>query len=151
MKDLILHEEDIFGLNIVLTKMIDESRMDCALLINKSGRLVSAQSETSELDRTSLSALVTGTFTSSSSIARLLGEEEFSCMVQEGEKKGLYVIMVDFNSILACVYDNRRTTLDKVKTIVPIHMESLKRGLTKIYENVMLDPELNIDVSYYRG
>lgn len=151
MQDLILHEEDVIGLNIELTRLIDTARLDCALLINKSGRMITAQSETNEFDKTSLSALVVGNFSSSQSIARLLGEEEFATMLQEGIRRSLFVLLVDPHTILACVFDVRRATLDRVKSTVIQSLEPMRKGLAKIYTNVMLDPELNLDVSAFKA
>jgi hypothetical protein len=68
-KDLILKKNDLQRLNVILTKVIDTARIDCALIINKSGRMITSQSETSEYNKTSLAALVSGNFASSSSIA----------------------------------------------------------------------------------
>ena len=149
MQDLILLEEDIVGLNIGLTRIIDVARLECVLLINKSGRLITAQSETNEFDKVSLSALIVGNFSSSSSIAQLLGEEEFTNMVQEGLRRHLFVSQVDEHTIIGCVYDSRKTTADKVKTTVGQGIDPLRRGLAKIYGNVALDPELNLDVSSF--
>ena len=149
MQDLILHEEDIITLNIGLTKLIDIGRADCVMLINKSGRMITAQSETGEYDKTSLAALIVGNFSSSSSIARLLGEEEFSSMLQEGVNRNLFVQLVDMHTILGSVFDVRRTTLDKLKSVINQTIEPIRAGLSRVYSNVALDPELNLDVSSY--
>ncbi len=39
-KDLILTKEDLYQLNLVLTRFVDTSRIDCAIIINKSGRMI---------------------------------------------------------------------------------------------------------------
>ena len=57
-KDLILKKEDIRQLNLVLTKIVDRARIECAILINKSGKMITSQSETSEYDKMSLAALI---------------------------------------------------------------------------------------------
>lgn len=144
-KDLILTKSDLHRLNIVLTKIIDTARIDCAVIINKSGRLITSQGETSDYDKTSLAALVSGNFASSSSIANLLGEDEFSSMLQEGKEKHLFVSILDEQSIFTCIFD-KRTTLAKIKTCLTTQSPELIEILKIIYSNVVLDPELNLDV-----
>lgn len=145
-KDLILQKEDLRQLNLLLTKIVDKARIDCAILINKSGRMVTSQSETSEYDKTSLAALISGNFASSSSIANLLDENEFTSMLQEGENRHIYIVQIDDNSILACIFD-KRTNAEKIKFCVEELSSKLTKVLSKIYNNILLDPELNIDIS----
>lgn len=145
-KDLILQKEDLRQLNLLLTKIVDKARIDCAILINKSGRMITSQSETSEYDKTSLAALISGNFASSSSIANLLDENEFTSMLQEGENKHIYIAQVDNDSILACIFD-KRTNAEKIKFCIEELSSKLIKVLSKIYNNIVLDPELNIDIS----
>ena len=144
-KDLILKKNDLHRLNVTLTKIIDTARIDCAVIINKSGRMITSQSETSEYNKTSLAALVSGNFASSSSIANLLGEDEFSSMLQEGKEKHLYVSILDESSFFTCIFD-KRTTLSKIKACLADFTPQLIETLQIIYSNVVLDPELNLDV-----
>ncbi len=144
-KDLILKKDDLHRLNIVLTKIIDTARIDCAMIINKSGRLVATQSETSDYDKVSLSALISGNFASSVSIANMLNEKEFSSMLQEGKEKHTYISLVDQNTIFSCIF-NKRTNVEKVKVCLNKFTPRLKEILQIIYNNIALDPELNIDV-----
>jgi len=145
-KDLILKKDDLYQLNLMLTRLVDKSRVDCAIIINKSGRLITSQSETSEYDKTSLAALISGNFASSSSIANMLDENEFTSMLQEGKKKHIYVALLDYNSILACIFD-KRSALDKIKTSIEKFMPKLQELLTVIYSRVASDPNINIDVA----
>ncbi|MBN1980712.1 MAG: roadblock/LC7 domain-containing protein [Chitinivibrionales bacterium] len=142
--DLILRKEDIVRLNIILTKVIDKSRIDCGLLINKSGRLITAQSEGVEFDKTAVAALVSSTFASTNSIASIIGEKEFSSLVQEGEVHHLYVASIDENTLLACIFD-KRSNFEKVKKAIEEFTPYLRESLGKIYGNTASTPEMNID------
>lgn len=144
-KDLILTKEDLYQLNIVLTKVVDTARIDCAIIINKSGRMITYQSETSDYDKTSLSALISGIFASSSSIANLLDEIEFTSMLQEGKKKHIFVQQIDDNSIMACIFD-KRSNVEKVKSCLEEFSPRLVELLNIVYDNINLCPEINIDV-----
>ena len=145
-KDLILKKEDIRQLNLLLTKIVDRARIECAILINKSGKMITSQSETSEYDKMSLAALISGNFASSSSIANLLDENEFTSMLQEGENTHILISQIDNNSILACIF-NKRSNVEKIKLCIEEFSLPLTNRLTAIYSNIISDPELNIDVS----
>jgi len=145
-KDLILTKEDLYQLNLVLTRFVDTARIDCAIIINKSGRMIPSQSETSEYDKTSLSALISGNFASSSSIANMLDEHEFNSMIQEGKKKHIYVSTLDENSILACIFD-KRAVIDKIKSSVKEFEPKLVELLAVVYSHVISDPTVNLDVA----
>ncbi len=145
-KDLIIRKVDLRTLNILLTKLVDSSRIDLAILINKSGRMLTFQSETSDFDKTSLAALISGNFASRNSIANLLGEEEFSSMLQEGTNRHIYISLVDDHNILATVFDQKQK-LEKIKQVIEQFKPYLKERLDVIYSNIGLNPDLNFDVN----
>ena len=148
-KDIILRAEDLYNLNLVLTSILDKSQSELVLLINKSGRLITWQGETSNYDTISIAALVTGSFASSSSIANLIGENEFASMYQEGKNSHVFVAQIDDSNILTMVFTGR-TKLNKVKIAIENHRNAIKPLLNKIYQGVQNDPFLNIDVSNYQ-
>ncbi|MBN1983736.1 MAG: roadblock/LC7 domain-containing protein [Chitinivibrionales bacterium] len=148
-KDLILSKEDIVRLNIVLTRIVDESRIDCALLINKSGRLVTVQSEGIEFDKTAAATLVASTFASTNSIASMIGEEEFTSIVQEGKDHHMYITLIDESTILSCIFD-KRSNLEKVKERIELYLDHLRVILDKIYSNTPSSAELNFDIGHTR-
>ncbi len=147
-KDIILRPEDVFKLNLGLTSILDAALAETVLVINKSGRLITSQSETSNYDNISISALVTGSFASSGSIAQLIGEEEFESMYQEGKEFHVYVNQIDHNNILTTIFSNR-TTLKKVKIATDEGKKKLLPVLNNLYATVESDPFLNLDVSNY--
>lgn len=149
-EDIILRPEDLFQLNLCLTSILDSSQSEIALLINKSGRLISYQAETSAYDAISISALVSGSFASSSSVANLIGETEFSSMYQAGSKMNLFLVQIDSNNILTVIF-SKRSNLKKVKFAVESYKEKLLPTLSKLYADVAADPFLNLDVSSYNG
>lgn len=149
-EDIILRPEDLFQLNLSLTSILDSSQSEIVLLINKSGRLISYQAETSAYDAISISALVSGSFASSSSVANLIGETEFSSMYQAGSKMNLFLIQVDSNNILTVIF-SKRSNLKKVKFAVESYKDRLIPVLANLYADVSSDPFLNLDVSSYNS
>jgi predicted regulator of Ras-like GTPase activity (Roadblock/LC7/MglB family) len=142
--DVILTREDGYRLNLVLTKLVDNARADCVMLINKSGRLITSQSETSEFDKSSLAALAAGSFASTTAVAHMIGEDEFTAMYHQGKKRNTYITMVDDNTILTVLFD-KRTNLEKVKHFIKQFSDDLKTALQHFYGNVVSDPLLNLD------
>ncbi|MGM0443762.1 MAG: roadblock/LC7 domain-containing protein [Fibrobacterota bacterium] len=147
-EDLVLRPDDIFNINCILTRILDESMSDILLLINKSGRLITHQAQNSSFDAISISALVSGTFASSNSIANLIGEDSFDVIHQAGRKKDIYIEQVDRNNILTCIFP-KNSNVKKVKYSLESNREELLPHLQKMYAHVENDPFLNIDVSNY--
>jgi predicted regulator of Ras-like GTPase activity (Roadblock/LC7/MglB family) len=149
-KDLILRGEDLNRLNVVLTKLIDSGRIDCTLLINKSGRLLTSQSEGGAFDKTSLAALVAASFASTIGVANLIGEEAFQKMVHQGRRRSTYVAVIDDNTVIAHIYGGR-TSLEKVRAATQQFTVELQTILADLYASMEHDPEMNVDVSVGGG
>jgi len=147
-RDIVIEAEDIYKLNLTLTKIVDAGQCDIAMVINKSGRLISHQAETSAHDKVSIAALVSGSFASSVAIARLIGETEFETLYQEGAIHHLFVSQIDENNIL-CVIFTDRSNLKRVKIVIEDNEKQVEEALKKIYSKVVSDPFLNLDVSSY--
>ncbi len=76
-------------------------------LLDKNGQIISATGEISSIDTTSLASLVAGTAAATSSLARLLGEEEFPVHFHEGQHTHLHISLVDDEHILTVIFDHR--------------------------------------------
>jgi predicted regulator of Ras-like GTPase activity (Roadblock/LC7/MglB family) len=148
-KDIILRAEDLHQLNLVLTTILDSAQAELIMIINKSGRLITWQGETSTYDTISIAALITGSFASSGSVANLIGEDEFESMYQEGKNSHVYISQIDSSNILTLVFTGR-TKLNRVKLGVENHRNALIPTLSNIYQGVHNDPFLNLDVSGYQ-
>jgi predicted regulator of Ras-like GTPase activity (Roadblock/LC7/MglB family) len=143
--DIILSREDAFRLNVLLTKLIDNSRADCIMLINKSGRLITSQSESSDFDKTSLAALLAGAFASTTAIANMIGESEFRELFHQGKKRNTFICTVDENTILTVLFD-KRTTVEKVRHFTKMYNEDLVVVLKSMYAGIESNPYINLDV-----
>ncbi|MGM0460843.1 MAG: roadblock/LC7 domain-containing protein [Fibrobacterota bacterium] len=147
-EDLLLRPDDIFNINVILTRILDTSKSEILLLINKSGRLISFQAQSCKYDATSISALVSGTFASSNSIANLIDEDGFRDIQLAGRKMTIYIEQTDSNNILTAIFPES-SSIRKVKYAMENERENLLPLLAKLYEKIENDPFLNIDVSNY--
>lgn len=117
-----LSENDAVQLTSLLTSFVGETQAHCALLCDRSGRLLTKSGDTGAMDNITFASLVAGDFAASDQLARLLGEQEFSSLYHAGEGRSMFLADVAGYGILAAVFDTR-TTLGmirlKSRTIVP--------------------------------
>jgi predicted regulator of Ras-like GTPase activity (Roadblock/LC7/MglB family) len=84
---------------------VKASRANCVVLLSKSGHLISQSGYVSNFNLQSVAALVGGIFTSTQALARLVREDKFKVMFQEGQKWNVYFCLVSDQFILATIFD----------------------------------------------
>jgi predicted regulator of Ras-like GTPase activity (Roadblock/LC7/MglB family) len=104
-----IYEQQMERIDAVITWMIKKAEAKCALLVDKDGHLITRQGFTQGLDTTALAALLAGSFASTREIARLVGEPEFSVLFHQGKKDHIHIALVNEQTILAVVFDERTT------------------------------------------
>jgi predicted regulator of Ras-like GTPase activity (Roadblock/LC7/MglB family) len=96
----------------ILNKLVVDSQALTALLISKQGIVVACAGETSYFNPTSMAALVAGMFTATREVARMVGEDQFSILLQQGEVRHLHISLVTGASMMMIVFeDNNRIGL----------------------------------------
>lgn len=146
MSDFVLYEEDVKRLNTILAGFVDRAQLDCTLLTNREGLLLTCHGATEAIDTTSVAALVTGSFAATVTIANLIGESEFNTMFHRGKKRHIHITQVDDDRYLASIFGNK-TRLDKVSYYARRYGARLKTYLASINdqaENAVL-PEFDTD------
>ena len=86
-------------------RYLKDSRANCVLLLSKSGHLISQAGFTANFNVQSIAALIGGIFTSTQALAKLVGEDKFKVMFQEGRSWNVYFCVVAEQFILAAVFD----------------------------------------------
>jgi len=117
-----LGPEDVRTLEELLTRFLEDTNADCALLADRSGRLLTMIGDAGTMDRVTFASLVAGDFAASDQLASLLGEQEFNSLYHQGEVRSMFLADVGGWAILAALFDGR-TTLGMVrlksKAVVP--------------------------------
>ena len=117
-----LSESDAEQLTSLLRSFVGETQAHCALLCDRSGRLLTKSGDTDSMDNITFASLVAGDFAASDQLARLLGETEFSSLYHAGDGRSMYLADVSGYGILAAIFDGQ-TTLGmirlKSRTTVP--------------------------------
>lgn len=120
---------ELNSLDRLLNSFLSETSARCAAVMDRSGRLLVARGDTSELDQVSFASLAAADFAASDQLATLLGEEEFSSLYHHGQRRSIFLADVAGIAILAALFDNR-TTLGMVR----IKTKSLMPEFASVFE-----------------
>jgi len=105
----------------LITWYMEEAGLRAALLVDRTGRLLSSVGET-DFDGTAFATLVAADFAAGDQLAGLLGEEDVAALCHHGENRSMYLSDVGGRAILVALFDGR-TTLGmvrlKARTVVP--------------------------------
>lgn len=90
----------------VLGELVKNSEAMTALLITKEGTGLAEAGDTSYLNTTAMAALVAGMFSATREVARLVGEEQFSILLQQGETRHIHISLITDRAMLVVVFEN---------------------------------------------
>lgn len=97
----------------VLERLCVESAARVVLMVDRDGQPIAFHGEIKDMDTTSFSSLAAGNVAATSSMAKLIGEDEFPSVVHEGERESIFISVIG-RSLLVVVFD-QRSTLGLVK------------------------------------
>ena len=106
---LVFYKDDIELIDKVLAEFLRLSGSRCALLIDKEGHLVTRSGDIKTINMDTISALVAGSFAATKEMAKLLGEEHFSCLFHQGERDNIQLSLVGDRTLLTIMFDDRTT------------------------------------------
>lgn len=133
--DLVLFEEDYTAINNILANLVRETNSKFALLVDRSGQLISSQGDFREMDSISFASLSAGNYAATSELARILGQEEFSVLFHQGVSESIHISIVESSVILVVVFDNK-TTLGLVRLRVKKAISELSTIFSRLFEKV---------------
>lgn len=105
--DLVLHDEEYQKIREVITRLRTECNAKVVFLVDKNGQQIAASGELEAIDTTALASLAAGNVAATDSLARLIGEKEFSILFHEGERDNLHISVVGGRVILVVIFDER--------------------------------------------
>jgi predicted regulator of Ras-like GTPase activity (Roadblock/LC7/MglB family) len=138
-----LLEEDIQQIDAALRELLKKTDATTALVIDKGGFLISSQGESANFDLISISALASGAFMATQTIAGLVHETNFNSVYQQGEKCSILATSIDDESILVVIFD-AQVSVGLVKYFAPAAIERVTRQLQTAHQR---DPENSLDLS----
>jgi predicted regulator of Ras-like GTPase activity (Roadblock/LC7/MglB family) len=107
-------EEDYSALTQVLQRFLFDSNARCALLVDRSGQLVTFAGDRPTFDVTAFATLTAADFSANDQLARLIGESDFNTLFHQGDRESMLLADVARRVILVALFDNR-TTLGLVR------------------------------------
>lgn len=95
------------SLNRLLETFLGGTQANCAVLIDRDGRLITAVGTPDRFDGATFASLAAADFAAGDQLATLLGEEDFKSLYHRGDDRSMYLVDVDGEAILAALFDNR--------------------------------------------
>lgn len=112
----------------LLRECVRLSDCSCALLIDKDGYMVTKSGSEHDIDLQSVAALAASSYAATHAMAKLLGEDGFSVLCNQGQTESVLLTLVSDRAFLATVFDDR-TTLGMVDLYTKEVGEKLEKTL----------------------
>jgi predicted regulator of Ras-like GTPase activity (Roadblock/LC7/MglB family) len=125
-----LGADDVRALEALLSELVTDTGAMCAMLVDRTGRLLSSAGDSEFLDNVAFASLASADFAASDQLAALLGEQEFTSLYHHGAERSMFLAEIGGAAILAALFDTR-TTLGMVriatKSLLPRFAECFAR------------------------
>ncbi len=100
-----LTEVDMARMGRILRDLIARSESDGCVVCDSGGYVLIQQGQAAS-DPLLLSALGAGVFAASRELAKILGEDEFSAVFHQGEKRSIFIRAVTSDVLLVIIFSN---------------------------------------------
>jgi predicted regulator of Ras-like GTPase activity (Roadblock/LC7/MglB family) len=94
------------GIQQVLTALIERSGALTALIVTKEGIAATQSGDTSYFNVTALAALVAGMFAATKEVARMVGEHQFSILLQQGENRHIHIGLLPDSRMMVIIFED---------------------------------------------
>jgi predicted regulator of Ras-like GTPase activity (Roadblock/LC7/MglB family) len=125
-------EDDARRIQSILSIFLSESNARTALIVDRTGQMVSTAGEAPTFDATAFASLTAADFSANDQLARMLGESEFGALFHQGERESMYLADIARRVILVVLFD-KRTTLGLVKLRVKTAVVQLNQVFTDMF------------------
>ena len=126
-------QDDADAITRILSNFLAETNSRSALLVDRSGQLVTTIGEQPQFDATAFATLAAADFSANDQLAKLIGETDFTTLFHQGERDSMYVADVARRLILVVLFD-QRTTLGLVRLRLKATVSDLNQVFTRPQE-----------------
>jgi predicted regulator of Ras-like GTPase activity (Roadblock/LC7/MglB family) len=126
-----LSEADHTAIGQVLQRFLFDSNARCAIVVDRSGQLITTAGDRPTFDVTAFATLTAADFSANDQLARLIGERDFNTLFHQGERESMLLADVAHRVILVILFDSR-TTLGMVR----LKMRGAVDELTRLFEQM---------------
>lgn len=141
---LLLFEEEHRELGAVLGRVHAESHARAVLLIDTNGQLVADTGDTASLDVTSFASLTASNIAATASLARLVGEKDFTILFHQGERDSIHISLVGQRAILAVIF-GKEASLGLVRLRVRKAAAEIEDVVQRILRRMTLKDRLDVN------
>ena len=92
----------------ILDEMIHASGAMTAVLVTKEGYNMVNAGDVSYLNTTALAALVAGMFSATRAVATMVGEKQFSILLQQGKTRNIHISLINDSIMMVVVFENQQ-------------------------------------------
>jgi predicted regulator of Ras-like GTPase activity (Roadblock/LC7/MglB family) len=131
---LIVPVEELEAIKSCLSAIREDIDATCIMLLDHSGQVLASRSRKTEAEETTIGALLAGTFSSSRELARILREQEFKSLIQQGPRESIYAELIGNQWILAIVF-SKYSILGMVKVAAKYAVVKLEAILERVRLN----------------
>lgn len=124
-------ERDFHSIDRLLQGFLSESGARCALLVDRTGQLITVAGEQPRFDPTSFASLAAADFSANDQLASMIGEDEFSSLFHQGVRESMYLADVAKRVILVVLFDSRATL-----GMIRIRVKGVVRELANVFEEM---------------
>jgi predicted regulator of Ras-like GTPase activity (Roadblock/LC7/MglB family) len=124
-------QDDFTAITESLRRFLGETKSLCALLVDRSGQLVTTVGDAPGLDTTAFATLTAADYSANDQLAKLVGENDFSSLFHQGEKS-IYVADIARRLLLVIVFDSR-TTVGLVRLRMKDEVEELTLLIDRVF------------------
>jgi predicted regulator of Ras-like GTPase activity (Roadblock/LC7/MglB family) len=125
-------QDDFTSITESLKRFLGETKSSCALLVDRSGQLVTTVGDAPGLDTTAFASLTAADYSANDQLAKLVGENDFSSLFHQGEKGSIYVADIARRVLLVVIFDSR-TTVGLVRLRMKDEIEELTLLIDRVF------------------
>ena len=124
-----IRSEDAERIQGILNAFLRESNARTALIVDRTGQMITAAGEPPTFDPTAFASLTAADFSANDQLARMIGEPEFGALFHQGERESMYLADIARRVILVVLFDNRATL-----GLVKLRVKSAVRELNALFD-----------------
>lgn len=93
-------------INGILDRLVAKTEAITALVISRQGICLGQAGTAASLNSTALAALVAGMFSATKEVANIVGEDQFSILLQQGEKRHIHISLIGPRNMMVIVFED---------------------------------------------
>jgi predicted regulator of Ras-like GTPase activity (Roadblock/LC7/MglB family) len=129
----------------LLDELVVASGAVNAVLVGKDGALLGEGGDSATMDTTAMAALVAGMFAATREVARIVGENQFSILLQQGERRHIHISLVDPATMMVIVFEDQarigRVRLEARRSGERVAQHLARRGPSNVIPAEVSSPQ----------